>query len=55
MEGIMGLVSNSARIMNLFLMITEFAYYFEEQNKAIHDKSLKAEEINLVALGINNG
>ncbi|TVY88036.1 Carboxypeptidase S1 [Lachnellula willkommii] len=33
----------------------EFAYYFEQQNAAIHNKSLNAEEINLVALGINNG
>ncbi|TVY39421.1 Carboxypeptidase [Lachnellula occidentalis] len=33
----------------------KFAYYFEQQNAAIHNKSLHAEEINLVALGINNG
>lgn len=32
-----------------------FAYYFEEQNAAIKKKELHAEEINLVALGINNG
>ncbi|TVY52988.1 Carboxypeptidase S1 [Lachnellula cervina] len=39
-----------------FILIpTEFAYYFEQQNAAIHNKSLHAEKINLVALGINNG
>jgi hypothetical protein len=32
-----------------------FAYYFEQQNTAIKKKELHAEEINLVALGVNNG
>ncbi|TVY67495.1 Carboxypeptidase S1 [Lachnellula suecica] len=32
-----------------------FAYYFEEQNKAIDAGHLHAEKIDLVALGINNG
>lgn len=32
-----------------------FAYYFEQQNAAIKKKELHAEEINLVALGVNNG
>ncbi|KAF8848062.1 alpha/beta-hydrolase [Acephala macrosclerotiorum] len=33
----------------------EFADYIQEQNDAIDDGDLDAEEINLVALGINNG
>ncbi|KAE8444100.1 hypothetical protein EG329_000882 [Mollisiaceae sp. DMI_Dod_QoI] len=33
----------------------EFADYFQQQNQAIDDGDLDAEEINLVALGINNG
>lgn len=32
-----------------------FAGYFESQNAAIHNGSVKAQSINLVALGINNG
>ncbi|KAA8642808.1 putative carboxypeptidase S1 [Aspergillus tanneri] len=33
----------------------EFASYIQDQNKAIDNGSLKAQKINLVALGINNG
>jgi hypothetical protein len=34
---------------------TAFAGYFESQNAAIYSGKLKAQPINLVALGINNG
>lgn len=34
---------------------TAFAAYFESQNAAIYSGQLKAQPINLVALGINNG
>ncbi len=37
------------------LIEVEFADYFQQQNQAIDDGDLDAEEINLVALGINNG
>ena len=33
----------------------EFAYYFEQQNAAIKAGSVKGENIDLIALGINNG
>jgi hypothetical protein len=34
---------------------SEFSYYFESQNAAIRHGSIKGEEIDLIALGINNG
>lgn len=55
MEAITGLVRMLSANTTLKLSDIGFAYYFEEQNAAIKKKELHAEEINLVALGINNG
>lgn len=55
MAGIMDPVGFA--VMNATCMLTKvgFADYFEQQNLAISEGKIHAEEINLIALGINNG